>query len=156
MIARIYKKCGRCGQEQREESWIVDDGHGYGVCMECADELELKRNLRNMAYGFAKCDRCKKLKPKTAYSEEMQRRMVWTKNYFTHAVSMPKGAWCQTCEVEVNQIVVAKDAEAKLKTRAVMSLVSGSRLRKKHLPDELIETKITQMKVLNLWQTPKT
>jgi hypothetical protein len=68
---------------------------------------------------------------------------------------IPSGGMCESCTIKQNQINIARDAITKLRRRAVLSLVTKSALRKKHLPKILIETKIAQMKAQNLWRTPK-
>ena len=157
MVARIYKKCGRCGQEQDHEEYIVDDGHGYGICMPCADELQFKRELKKLALKAIRCATCGQMKTLDKYQPENHKiiAMATIRHSFTGYWEYHGKVECQTCELLANQKLQAIEAENFLKTRAVMSLVSGTALRKKHLPDELIKTKITQMKVSNLWQTPK-
>ena len=157
MVARIYRTCGRCDAKVRRQNDIVDDGHGRGVCCNCHWELMRKAQRRALRDKFLKCSECGKTKPRSAYSKtELKyagtRRVV---NGFTHEVQYLADVVCETCKTISTQVALASEAQHKLRTRAIMSLVSGSRLRKQHLPDELIETKITQMKVLNLWQTPK-
>jgi uncharacterized Zn finger protein len=157
MIARIYKTCGRCGNEQREESWIVDDGHGYGVCYDCADELQFKRAMKQLALKAVRCATCGQIKPINKYQPENHKviAMATIRHSFTGYWEYHGKVQCQSCELLENQKLVAIEAEQFLKTRAIMSLVSGTKLRRKNLPEQLIQTKITQLKVSNLWQNPK-
>ncbi len=127
-VARQWKMCGRCGCEAEPEA-ILEDSGGRGVCEKCDSEIKLKRSLKPTALGYTKCKTC----------GEMSKRV-----------------YCRACEVRERQKHIADDASAKLKTRAVMSLVSRSALRKHHLPEILIETKTAEMKLRHLWQSPKT
>lgn len=150
-------ECGRCGKKQPDEDHIVDDGHGFGICHDCDDELRFKRVQKRLALFAIRCSGCGIVKSLDKYQPENHPiiAMMTTRDSYSGYWEYHGSVECQTCELLANQKLIAIEAENKLKTRAIMSLVTHSVLRKINLPDELIKTKVVQMKASNLWQTPK-
>ena len=158
MIARIYKQCGRCGISVNSEDEIHDDDHGRGVCKLCLKELEMKRDLRWLRHQMPKCARCGKIKQRDDFSKyELQR---WDRREDRMVFGVRK-TWtpeivCFSCQTQEHQKEVAESCESDIRRRAVKWLKRGTKLTERNLPENLIQTKITQMKVSNLWQSPKT
>lgn len=158
MIARIYKTCQRCNNTVGKSSEIMDDGHNRGVCRLCLSELELKRGLRRLAQNNPKCSECGKVKPRECFGEYHLRRWDSIRSdrmVFGERVIHTPEITCSTCETLEHQKQVAENAVSDLRRKSVRWWKRGTKLTEKNLTEELIETKTVEMKVRNLWQTPK-
>jgi len=156
-VSRIYRVCDACKKEVRRESQLFNDGNYRLLCRSCLDAFEIRREIRQYAnkcaYDFARCTRCNAVKPRTLF--HMPGRLGPAQhNGFTHRSTPPTGI-CETCWLLIQQAEIAEDAEERVRHSAILSLVSRSHLRRRHLPENLIKTKVAQLKTQNLWQSPK-
>lgn len=155
-LARIYKTCNRCRCHTNE---IEDDGHGRGVCTKCHAELQMKKDMRVMSKNNPICAECGKAKPRFKFSEywlEKWDSLRTDKMVFGKRLIYQPKILCQSCELKKRQQLTAKLAESELREKSIKWWKRGTKLTEKQLSEELIETKTTEMKVRNLWQSPQT
>lgn len=150
LIARAYKRCDRCNAGVQSRDEILDCGHGRGVCVLCLRHLQLRRSLRILAHYYPKCFDCKKRAPRKYFPELVSRDCYPDSGL----IGLPL---CQTCELRREHHAQAVAAERYLRQLAIKRLTWGTKgvLKEGNLPEELIQTQIAQLKLQNLWQSPK-